>query len=512
MGLPAIPYALPVIGHLHLLGNDHASAYAQLAVRHGAPVFQICLGNKRAIVFNDFTSARRILQANASATIDRPQLYTFHGVVSSTQGFSIGSSPWDESCRRKRKLASATLSRAGIGNFLDMIDRESKRFLMAVKVQQCENDATVSLKWPAQRYALSSSMKICYGIEMEDADDALLAEVLEVGEAISLLRSASANRQDYVPFLRYLPNEKTRQSQVFRERRDIYLAGLMERGREAIRRGHAKPCISSAVLRDEEAALTAQEIGSICLSMISGGFEAIPSTLTMCCAALITPAGKSFQEAAYVDIRRHYPTNEAAWQASLVEEEVPYVNALIKETLRHYTVTAMIPPRQTTVDIRWENGAVIPAGTMILVNAQAANHGKQNVEVEGCIPPGRDGGERKTMLTVNPSSGRMEQMSPTSALPPRTSIRRAGWISPVRCRWKRKHRRARCRYCNISALELGPAAAWVPRSRIVCCTQRLYGCSCATSLRHYHPRFPRRIPWSTMLQKRLWWRMQRTSG
>ena len=40
-----------------------------------------------------------MLIGNQSAVIDRPTLYTFHGVISSTQGFTIGSSPWDESCK-----------------------------------------------------------------------------------------------------------------------------------------------------------------------------------------------------------------------------------------------------------------------------------------------------------------------------------------------------------------------------------------------------------------------------
>lgn len=31
-------------------------------------------------------------------------------------------------------------------------------------------------------------------------------------------------------------------------------------------------------------------------------------------------------------------------------------------------------PRKAASDIHWENGAVIPKGTMILINAQAANH------------------------------------------------------------------------------------------------------------------------------------------
>lgn len=40
-----------------------------------------------------------MLIGHQSALIDRPKLYTFHGVISSTQGFTIGSSPWDDSCK-----------------------------------------------------------------------------------------------------------------------------------------------------------------------------------------------------------------------------------------------------------------------------------------------------------------------------------------------------------------------------------------------------------------------------
>lgn len=42
-------------------------------------------------------------RGHQSALIDRPTLYTFHGIISSTKGFTIGSSPWDASCKNKRK-------------------------------------------------------------------------------------------------------------------------------------------------------------------------------------------------------------------------------------------------------------------------------------------------------------------------------------------------------------------------------------------------------------------------
>ena len=61
-----------------------------------------------------------------------------------------------------------------------------------------------------QRFALNTTLTLCYGIRMDDAYDELLREILctllplkvliiDVGSAISLLRSASENYQDYIP-------------------------------------------------------------------------------------------------------------------------------------------------------------------------------------------------------------------------------------------------------------------------------------------------------------------------
>jgi phenylacetate 2-hydroxylase len=98
-------------------------------------------------------------------------------------------------------------------------------------------------------------------------------------------------------------------------------------------------------------------------------------TLTSCIGSLSTPEGQRFQERAYEDIMRYYPTIKDAWNNSFQEEKVPYVNAIIKEAARYYTVSAMSLPRKTVTDVMWD-GARIPAKTMILINAQAANHGR----------------------------------------------------------------------------------------------------------------------------------------
>ena len=102
-----------------------------------------------------------------------------------------------------------------------------------------------------------------------------------------------------------------------------------------IEKGTDKPCVSAAILKDEETKLSGVEVSSICLSLVSGGFETIPGTLTSCIGSLSTPEGQMFQERAYEDIKLHYPTIEDAWAKSLEVEEVPYVNAIVKEAGRY---------------------------------------------------------------------------------------------------------------------------------------------------------------------------------
>ncbi|OAL38010.1 hypothetical protein AYO20_02843 [Fonsecaea nubica] len=373
-GIPEIPGALPILGHLQQLGPDHATVCEGWWRKYRQSVFQIRLGNTRAVVVNSFEDARRMLVGHQNAVIDRPTLYTFHGVISTTQGFTIGSSPWDASCKNKRKAAGQALGRPAMRGYFDMFDLESYCIVRDIFRDSKNGKLEIGVRPYIQRYALNTTLTLCYGIRMDNVYDDMLREILHVGSAISLLRSASENYQDYVPIMRYFPNnEKIRRSKELRDRRDRYLNFLLNKVRDMIKKGTDKPCISAAILKDEETKLTGVEVSSICLSLVSGGFETIPGTLTSCIGSLSTKEGQVFQDRAYEDIMRYYPDPATVWSNSFQEEKVPYINAIIKEAARYYTVSAMSLPRKTVTEVDW-NGAKIPPKTMILINAQAANH------------------------------------------------------------------------------------------------------------------------------------------
>ncbi|KAI0485039.1 cytochrome P450 [Xylariaceae sp. FL0804] len=406
-GIPEIPGAIPVFGHLLKLGDDHATVCENWWKKGLGSVFQIRLGNRRAVVFNSFEDCRRALVGHQSAMIDRPTLYTFHGVISSTKGFTIGSSPWDESCKNKRRAAGQALGRPSLRNYHPMLDLESYCIVRDLQRDSISGDGAaareISVRPYLQRYALNTTLTLCYGIRMDDVYDDMLREILHVGSAISLLRSASENYQDYVPALRWMPNNaKTARSRELRGRRDAYLDELLDKVRGMIARGTDKPCISAAILKDQETKLTGVEVSSICLSLVSGGFETIPGTLTSCLGSLSTPEGQAWQDRAYADIKRYYPDVRDAWTACFQEEKVPYLNAIVKEAGRFYTVSAMSLPRQTVGEVHWD-GAVIPPKTMILINAQAGNHDEGHFGADAGrfdperwlepVPAAADGGE-----------------------------------------------------------------------------------------------------------------------
>jgi phenylacetate 2-hydroxylase len=118
--------------------------------------------------------------------------------------------------------------------------------------------------------------------------------------------------------------------------------------------------------------MTPAEIKSVCLTMVSAGLDTVPANIIQGLAYLATPHGQQLQEAAYSALMDVYGSPTEAWTAVLNEEKVPFISALVKETLRYYTVIAMSLPRTSIKPINYQ-GATIPAGTLFYMNARGAD-------------------------------------------------------------------------------------------------------------------------------------------
>ncbi len=383
-GLPEAP-GWPIFGSLFQLGDNHAKALLQMAKKLG-PVFQVRMGNKRIVVANSYDSIKEFWVKNQAALISRPALHTFHKVLSSSQGLSIGTSPWDESCKQRRKAAATALNKPAVQSYMPIIDYESFSAINEI-FQECEDGkADINVIPHLQRFALNTSLTLNYGTRLSSSADELLKEIVEVEGAVALLRSASNNWQDYVPLLRLFP-ARSNQASLIRLRRDRYLGKLLDDLKTNIANGTDKPCITGNILKDPTAKLNEAEMKSICLTMISAALETVPTNIILGISYLSSQHGQEIQERAYQEIQDIYPNGDA-WEKCLVEEQVPYVTALYKEILRYYTVHHMSLPRRSIEDIQY-NGVRIPAGTSFYMNAYAGDYDDQHFDDPYTFNPDR---------------------------------------------------------------------------------------------------------------------------
>lgn len=210
---------------------------------------------QRVIFANSFDSVKTLWINNQSALISRPTLHTFHTVLSSSQGFTIGTSPWDESCKARRKAAATALNKPAVQSYMPIIDLESTASIE--ELLKDTKNGTVDINPVAyfQRFALNTSLTLNYGFRIQgNINDELLKEITEVERDVSNFRSTSNNWQDYVPLLRLIPNANTGAIES-RKRRDVYMDRLLAMLKDRIAKGTDKPCITGNILKDPEAKL-----------------------------------------------------------------------------------------------------------------------------------------------------------------------------------------------------------------------------------------------------------------
>jgi 3-hydroxyphenylacetate 6-hydroxylase len=264
-----------------------AETYRQWSKTHG-DVFQVQLGNTTAVVINSAAAAKKLFIGERNAIMSRPTFYVFHGKVSKAVT-SIGTSPWDESCRRRRKLAAAALNRPRVESYGHIVNLESRELLRDLldecrqEGNSCRGGGELDFRPAVRRFALNLSLTLNYGARVSTvkslSEDPLMSEIVYVESEISKFRDTSKNYANYIPLLRwweplasFLRLDATPRNHAadIGRRRLAYNDALLERLRNQVHKGEDQPCIQGAVLRDPDAAdMTREELISVSLSMMA---------------------------------------------------------------------------------------------------------------------------------------------------------------------------------------------------------------------------------------------------
>ena len=369
-GIPS-PSGLPLVGNLYQIRVNAPEQYRQWSKKYG-PVYQVMLGNVPVVIVNSSKAANDIFLSQGNALSSRPMFYTFHKVLSSTAGFTIGTSPYTDSLKRRRKAAASALNRPAVQSYVPFLDVESKDFIRDLFERGEQGAKAIDCMPMIQRLSLNLSLTLNWGDRIGSLDDALFEEITEVEEEVSRFRSTTGNLQDYIPLLRLNPfNAHSAKAKDMRDRRDVYLTRLNKALEKRIADGTDAPCIQGNVIKDPEAKLDSTELMSISLTMISGGLDTITTTLAW--AVGLLSQRPDIQQRGFDEIKAVYG-NDSSWGDVAEEPKVKYIVAFTREVLRYFTVLRLALPRWTVRDVNY-HGMHIPKDTCVFLNAWACNMG-----------------------------------------------------------------------------------------------------------------------------------------
>ena len=255
-------------------------------------------------------------------------------------------------------------------SYVPHLDVETKAFVSELLRYGEAGKTPVDPMPMIQRLSLSLALTLNWGVRMASQDDELFAEITHVEEEVSKFRSTTGNLQDYIPLLRLNPfSFGSAKAREMRQRRDVYLHKLNQDLDARMAKGVHQPCIQANVIQDKEAKLSAEELTSISLTMLSGGLDTL-TTLVAWSIALLAQQ-PAIQQKAISEISRFYSVSQPLCDPQ-DDHQCEYVGALVKELLRYYTVLRLSLPRASVKDVVFE-GKTIPSGSVIFLNAWACN-------------------------------------------------------------------------------------------------------------------------------------------
>lgn len=371
------PPGLPLVGNLWSIRKNAAAKYLEWSKTYG-DVYQVQMGNVPVVVVNSAKAAKALWVGQSQALSSRPVTYTFHKVAGITAGLTIGTSPYDDSLKRRKKGVAVAVNRPAIATYVPHLHTESRDFVRDLLSYGKAGSAPLDPLPFIQRLALSLAVTINWGVRIKSVDDPLFKEIVAVEEELNRFRSTTGNLQDYIPLLRLNPiNMHSARAAEMRDRRDAYLAKFNGDLQAKVEKGTNPPCIQANVIKYKEAALNDVELTSISLSMLGGGFETVSTTVQWSVGYFAQHP--EIQDAAFRAIREFQDKKTDAEVDPLCdaadEQKCAYINALAKEALRYFTVIPLNLPRETIRDTEYD-GKFIPKGTTVYMNAEACNWGE----------------------------------------------------------------------------------------------------------------------------------------
>ncbi|KAH9021013.1 cytochrome P450 [Lactarius pseudohatsudake] len=362
--LPPGPRGLPLIGDVIHITDHEWLASPQRRDDYGEVMYINALG-RGMLIINSQHVAIDLLEKRSTTYSDRPHYISAGDFMTKNMSFSI--LPYGDLLRQFRRVAAEGFSKSAVQHFHPIQNREAIMLALALM------KSPPNLEKHFHRHAWSIMLSVDYHLPpVESEDDPCIVGV--ENHVRRFLREVQPGTRlvEYFPWLRYVPSRFAkwkRDAQYWFIQDSLRFQRLLGKVTEDLANGIDRPSFGATIIKTQSKhGLSELEQAWLVGVMLSAGGETVSASLQWWILAMLVYPNVQARAHAELDdvVGRGRPPTFADIPF------LPYIRAMVKETLRWSPIAPFGVPHASTAD-DWYEGMFIPKGTICLQNIRLLN-------------------------------------------------------------------------------------------------------------------------------------------
>ncbi|CAM8891387.1 unnamed protein product [Rhodiola kirilowii] len=366
--LPPGPRKLPIIGNMHqLVGGLPHHVLRDMSMKHG-PLMLLQLGEVPTIIVSSPEIAKEIMKTHDANFSDRPYFLASRIMSYDSKGLVI--SPCGDYWRQMRKLSvQELLSVKRVQSFRSIREEEMANLVRTIQ-EKAGQQVNFSEKIFAWTYSVTARAAFGKKVARQDEFINLITESTRLSSGFDI--------SDMFPSVKILSRVSPMRPKLekLHKQVDEILQGLIDSHVEHLSKNTAERDAQEGLLdvllrfrrtgNEFDITLTDDHIKAVTLDLYSAASETSSSTVEWAMSEMLK--NPNVMTRAQEEVRQVLETKGKMDETCL--EDLHYLKAVIKETLRLHPPAPLLAPRESREKCEI-NGYQIPAKMRVLVNAYA---------------------------------------------------------------------------------------------------------------------------------------------
>ncbi|KAJ0657578.1 putative cytochrome P450 [Helianthus annuus] len=365
LNLPPGPPGWPVVGNLFQVagsGKPFFQYVRELLPKYG-PIFTLKMGSRTMIILSNADLVHEALIEKGVVFATRPSENPTRTIFSCDK-FTVNAAMYGPVWRSlRRNMVQNALSAGKLRTFRHVRDTAMDKFVERLKAEAAANDGVVWVLKNARFAVFCILLAMCFGVEMDEETIEKMDNMMK-----TVLITLDPRIDDYLPLLRPFFSKQRKKALEVREQQIATLVPFIEQRRAAVKNPGSDPTAAEFSYLDTLFDLTVEgrkypptnpEIVTLCSEFLNGGTDTTGTAIEWAIARFIE--NPSIQTKLYNEIKATIG-NKKVDEKDV--ENMPYLNAVVKELLRKHPPTYFSLTHSVTEPVKL-GGYDIPTGTNV---------------------------------------------------------------------------------------------------------------------------------------------------